>query len=65
MRIIIDATRCQGHARCCAVAPNVFHLNDDGYIEMPDFDVPPELEADARRGMNACPERVIQVVPAP
>lgn len=62
MRIIVDHARCSGHARCIAVAPRVFVLNDDGYNVMPETVVPPGLEEEARRGANACPERAITIV---
>lgn len=62
MRIIVDISKCSGHARCVAVAPNAFRLNDDGYNVTPETTVPPELEAEARRGARACPERAITIV---
>lgn len=61
MRIIIDRDRCQGHARCAAVAPELYELNSDGYIAIDGFTPTTEQEALARRGARACPERVITV----
>lgn len=62
MRIRVIKGKCSGHARCAAVAPEVFLLNDDGYLEIPETLVPPEQEALARRGARACPERAIEVI---
>ena len=62
MQIIIDKKRCNGHARCLAVAPNVYVLNSDGYNDMPDTPVPPGKEAEAKLGARACPERAIKIV---
>jgi ferredoxin len=31
MRLQITAGRCQGHARCASLVPEVFDLDDDGY----------------------------------
>jgi ferredoxin len=62
MRIRIDKARCVGNARCWAVAPGLFPLDDDGYIAVAEVQVPDGLEAIARRGARACPERVIEVV---
>ena len=62
MKIRIDKARCTGNARCWAVAPDLYPLNDEGYIESDGFDVPPGQEALARRGARAWPERVIEVV---
>jgi len=61
MKIRINKAGCVGHARCAAVAPEVYELDDDGFIAVEEIDVPPELEAQARRGARACPERIITV----
>ena len=62
MRIRVIEGKCAGHARCAAVAPEVFVLDDDGYIEPADKIVDPALEAQARRGVRACPERALEIV---
>ncbi|MBV9842355.1 MAG: ferredoxin [Sphingomonadaceae bacterium] len=62
MRIRVIEGKCSGHARCAAVAPDIFILNDDGYLDMPETAVASENEALARRGARACPERAIEVI---
>ena len=59
MKVTIDTGKCAGHARCNAVAPEVYALDDDGYALPFDGVVPPELEAATREGAEACPERAI------
>ncbi|MCS6947197.1 MAG: ferredoxin [Steroidobacteraceae bacterium] len=61
MKIIVKRALCSGHARCANVAPELFRLNDDGYIDMDDFEVPRESEALARRAVRACPERALRI----
>jgi ferredoxin len=61
MRIVVDKKRCNGHARCLAVAPNVYVLNSDGYNETPETEVPQGKEAEAKLGARACPERAIKI----
>lgn len=61
MKIIVDQAKCQGHARCYAIAPSLFQLDDSGYIQPGDIDVPPGEEAAATRGARACPERALSV----
>ncbi|MGB8365252.1 MAG: ferredoxin [Rhizomicrobium sp.] len=61
MKIRINKAACVGHARCAAVAPEIFQLDDDGYIAQEEIDVPPGKEDIARRGARACPERIITV----
>jgi ferredoxin len=61
MKIRIDKASCVGNARCAAVAPELFPLNDDGYIAVEEVIVPPGQEQLARRAARACPERIIFV----
>lgn len=62
MRVKADNRLCSGHARCAAVGPQLFLLDDDGYTAISEIDVPPELEALARRGVRACPERALMIL---
>ena len=58
-KIKIDRSRCAGHARCAALAPTLFSLNEEGYIAVDGFEVQPGEEALAKRAARACPERAI------
>jgi ferredoxin len=62
MKIRIDKSACVGNARCAAVAPELFPLDEGGYIAVEIVDVPPGLEALARRGARSCPEKVITII---
>jgi ferredoxin len=57
----VDPDLCQGHARCWAICPEVFSLDDEGHAHVPIADVPPEHEQKAREAANNCPERAITV----
>jgi ferredoxin len=61
VRLVLDSDACQGHARCLALAPDLFDLDAAGYAVLRVATVPPELEADARNAAAACPERAITV----
>jgi ferredoxin len=61
MKIIADKTRCAGHARCAAVAGELFVLDDNGYIGFQEKVVPAGSEDMARRGVRACPERALKL----
>ena len=65
MKILVDHSKCAGHARCNANSPELFRLNDDGYIGIDSFDVKPGDEEMARRGARACPERALKVAYEP
>lgn len=61
MKVSVDNDLCQGHARCNALAPEIFALDDLGFCALESTVVPVELEAAARTGADACPERAITI----
>lgn len=61
MRILVRREKCQGHARCAAMAADIFILDDDGYILPGDIDVAPADEKRAWRGAKSCPERALDI----
>jgi ferredoxin len=65
VRIRVAVERCTGHARCAAVAPDVYVLDDEGYNRTAEKMVGAELRASAILGQRACPERVITVEDIP
>ncbi len=63
MRIELNAEACVGHGRCYALAPEVYDADDDGHCVIRiEGDIPPELEADARKGIANCPESALSAV---
>lgn len=56
-----EVERCVGHARCAAVAPTIFNLDDDGYNVQPLRILEEDQVAEAMRGARACPEKIIRV----
>jgi ferredoxin len=61
MKVLLDRPKCVGHARCAAVAPDVYELDDNGYLAAEEKTVGEDLRAQAMRGMRACPERAISI----
>jgi ferredoxin len=61
MHAVIDPERCQGHARCWEICPDVFALDDEGLAHVTTPDVPPALEGKAREAADNCPERAISL----
>jgi ferredoxin len=62
MKIVVDKSKCTGHARCAATAPEVYGLDDLGYVEFSEKEVPAGSEDTARAGAAACPERAITLL---
>lgn len=65
MKIVIERSGCVGHARCQAVAPDLYPLDEVGYIATDGFEVPEGHESLATRGARSCPERIIRTVGDP
>jgi ferredoxin len=62
VRIRADNSLYSGHARCAAVAPEIFTLNDEGYVAFSEKTVPADVAALAGRGADACAERALRLV---
>lgn len=59
MKLTVDTAKCSGHARCFAVAPEVFDIDDLGYAVPLDIDVTEPLDEKIAAGIAACPEHAI------
>jgi ferredoxin len=62
LRIRVDQDKCQGHARCKSLAPELFDLDEYGNAHEADGGaVPPGLEDKAWLAQTNCPEFAIEV----
>jgi ferredoxin len=59
MKVVVDKDKCSGHARCNAAGPDVYVLDELGYVALTELEVPAGLERQAQDGAAACPERAI------
>ena len=65
MRVRVDPDRCQGHARCYALAPELFEVDDYGLsTALNGGDVAAGLEDKARLAVANCPEQAIEITKA-
>jgi len=65
MKVTVDQSKCQGHGQCFATAPEVYSLDDGGYVDIPAdgaLEVTPGSEDAARRGAAACPESALTIL---
>ena len=61
MRVKVDPDKCEGHNRCCALAPELFDVDDYGTATaLNDGIVPPGLEEKAKLAVQNCPEYAIE-----
>ena len=64
MRLRIDSRLCQGHARCAALAPDLFDLDDNGFgVVRPGCENAPADDPQARLAIDNCPEQAIMLEP--
>ena len=62
LRVRVDAERCQGHNRCCAIAPELFEADELGNAHAKgDGRVPAGLEAKAQLAQKNCPEHAVRI----
>jgi ferredoxin len=62
LKIHVDQDKCQGHARCKSLAPELFELDEFGNAhEVGDGSVPAGIEDKAWLAKANCPEIAIEV----
>jgi len=59
MKVAVDPDKCQGHARCWEICPEVFDLDDVGHGTVSVDEVPPGFEVAVTKAVRNCPERAI------
>lgn len=55
MRVNVNLPACEGHGLCTQVAPDVYELDDEGYVRLRQDPVPEALAASAAAGARVCP----------
>jgi len=55
MRMRCNPIKCEAHGLCAELFPEWIRLDDWGYPIIETGPIPPDLEAHARRAVNACP----------
>jgi ferredoxin len=62
LRVRVESERCQGHNRCCSIAPELFEADELGNAHARgDGSVAPGLEAKAKLAQANCPEHAVRV----
>lgn len=62
MDIEIKLPLCEGHGLCADVAPEIYELDDDGYVRLTvATPLSPELERAAEAGARVCPVAALVV----
>ena len=61
MKVTIDHTLCEGHAKCMDLVPDVFEVRDDDRSYILVEDVPPDLEDKVEHAARVCPRAAIRI----
>ncbi|MBU2073205.1 MAG: ferredoxin [Actinobacteria bacterium] len=62
MKIKVDFDLCESNALCEAMAPEVFELDDDDFLQLKTEHTTDESVEDVRRAVAACPRAAISLV---
>jgi ferredoxin len=61
LRLSVDSAKCQGHNRCCALAPELFDADELGFAHVKGNGlVPASLEQKAILAVRNCPEYAVR-----
>jgi ferredoxin len=61
MRIKVDFDLCQGHANCMGEAPEVFEVDDQGFLNILQEEPPERLRAKVEVAVKYCPTNAISL----
>ena len=61
MEIKVDFDLCQGHAVCMGEAPEVFEVDDKGFLTILQDRPPEELRAKVEQAVKYCPTGAISL----
>lgn len=62
MKVVVDLARCQGHARCEDLCPEVFATDAvEGKCVIANPEVPAKLEERVRLAVRNCPEGALRI----
>lgn len=61
MKVVVDHTLCEGHAKCMENAPEVFEVRDDDRSYVLLEEIPESLRAGVERAVKVCPRAAIRL----
>ena len=61
MKVIVDHSLCEGHARCMDNVPEVFEVHDDDRSYVLLEQIPEDLREKIERAVKVCPRAAISL----
>ncbi len=63
MKVKADFDLCESNAVCVGIAPDVFEVDDDDYLQILTEDVTDENRARIEQAVASCPKAALSIVP--
>jgi ferredoxin len=61
MKIVVDFDVCEANAICVGMAPDVFDVDDNDYLNLLQDEVPESRREEMEAVVRACPKRAISI----
>ncbi len=62
MKVKADFDLCESNAVCVGIAPDVFEIDDDDYLQILDDEVTDENRARVEQAVASCPKAALSIV---
>ena len=62
MKVKADFDLCESNAICVGIAPDVFEVDDDDYLQILQEDVTDENRARVEQAVASCPKAALSIV---
>jgi ferredoxin len=63
MKVKADFDLCESNAICVGIAPDVFEVDDDDYLQILDDEVTDDNRARVEQAVASCPKAALSIVP--
>ncbi|RMD83244.1 MAG: ferredoxin [Candidatus Dadabacteria bacterium] len=61
-KIVVDRDLCEANARCVAVCPEVFHVDENDELHLATETVDEELRSKIEAAVRVCPRQALSLV---
>jgi ferredoxin len=61
LQIVVNRAGCEGHGLCAQTSPDIFELDEEGYVRLKVAHITADQEAEAEAGARVCPVAALTV----
>lgn len=62
MKVVVNRSLCDGNGNCAALAPELFHLDDDDNLHILMESFGEELREKAEAAVRSCPKNALSLI---